>query len=86
MLDLGLIKNCENGTFYLLPLLQRSIEKLIRIVDKHMLEIDGQKMVMPALTVAELWKKSGRFETTQTELMLTTDRHERLQILSPVSS
>lgn len=85
MLDVGLIRHCGNGTFYILPLLQRSVEKLTKIVDKYMSQIDGQKMTMPALTAAELWKKSGRFESAQTELMLTKDRHERLQILSPVS-
>lgn len=85
MLDNGLIKNCANGTFYILPLLQRSVEKLIKIVDKYMSEIDGQKMTMPALTAADLWKKTGRFDSAQTELMMTKDRHERLQILSPVS-
>lgn len=86
MLDVGLIKKSGNGTFFILPLLQRSIEKLINIVDKYMMEIDGQKITMPALTAVELWKKSGRFESAQMELMLTKDRHERLQILSPVGS
>lgn len=85
MLDVGLIKHCGNGTYYILPLLQRSIEKLTRIVDKYMQEIDGQKMTMPTLTAAELWKKSGRFVSTGTELMIINDRHEREQILSPVS-
>lgn len=84
MLDVGLIKHCGNGTHYILPLLQRSIEKLTRIVDKYMLEIDGQKVTMPTLTAAELWRKSGRFESTGTELMVIQDRHERQQILSPV--
>lgn len=85
MLDVGLIKHCGNGTYYILPLLQRSIEKLIRIVDKYMQEIDGQKITMPTLTAAELWKKSGRYETVGTELMIVHDRHDREQILSPVS-
>ncbi|CAG9809000.1 unnamed protein product [Chironomus riparius] len=83
MIDTGLIKHCGNGTYYILPLLQRSMEKLIRIIDKYMSEIDGQKLTMPTLTAADLWKKSGRFETAATELMITKDRHERTQILSP---
>ena len=85
MLDVGLIKHCGNGTYFILPLLQRSIEKLTRIVDKFMSEINGQKMTMPTLTAADLWKKSGRFESTGTELMVLKDRHDREQILSPVS-
>lgn len=85
MIDTGLIKHCGNGTYYILPLLQRSMEKLIKIIDKYMSEIDGQKLTMPTLTAADLWKKSGRFETAATELMITKDRHDRMQILSPVS-
>lgn len=85
MMDLGLIRNCGNGTFYILPLLQRSVEKLTRILDRHMRAIDGQKITMPTLTSADLWKQTGRFENAQTELMVVKDRHEKLQLLSPVS-
>ncbi|KAG5673317.1 hypothetical protein PVAND_003377 [Polypedilum vanderplanki] len=83
MIDCGLIKHCNNGTYYILPLLQRSIEKLTKIIDHYMTEIDGQKITMPTLTSADLWKKSGRFENAVTELMTVNDRHNRLQILSP---
>lgn len=85
MMDLGLIRNCGNGTFYILPLLQRSVEKLTRVLDRHMRAIDGQKITMPTLTSADLWKKTGRFDNAQTELMVVKDRHEKLQLLSPVS-
>jgi prolyl-tRNA synthetase len=85
MIDCGLIKHCNNGTFYILPMLQRSIDKLVRIIDQHMAEIEGQRITMPTLTAAELWKKSGRFENAATELMTVTDQHDRMQILSPVS-
>lgn len=84
MIDCGLIKHCNNGTYYILPLLQRSIEKLVKVIDKYMAEIEGQKITMPTLTAAELWRKSGRFENNAVELMTVTDRHDRVQILSPV--
>lgn len=84
MTDVGLIRSNGNGSFFVLPLLQRSVEKLTRILDYHMEEIDGQKITMPTLTAAELWKKTGRFEKSESELMLLKDRHEKLQLLSPV--
>lgn len=84
MIDCGLIKHCDNGTYYILPILQRTVEKLINVVDKYMHEIDGQRLTMPILTGAELWKKSGRFDTAATELMIVNDRHDKQQILSPV--
>lgn len=86
MTDVGLIRSNGNGSFFVLPLLQRSVEKLTRILDYHMEEIDGQKITMPTLTAAELWKKTGRFEKSESELMLLKDRHEKLQLLSPVRS
>lgn len=84
MMDVGLMKHCSNGTYYILPLLQRSIEKMTKILDHFMSEIEGNKITMPTLTSADLWKKSGRFELLQPELMLMKDRHDKLQLLSPV--
>lgn len=84
MTDVGLIRPSGTGSFYILPLLQRSVEKLTRILDRHMKEIEAQKITMPTLTSADLWKKSGRLEETKAELMLLQDRHGVLKLLSPV--
>ena len=43
----------------MLPLLQRSIEKCVDLIDYHMKEIGCQKMSLPILTASELWSKSG---------------------------
>ena len=89
MLEQGLIRQAGNGTFYLLPLLQRSLQKAVDLIDRHMEAVGAQKMVLPLLTSAELWKKSGRLGATEagtpTELLQTTDRHGKVQILGPVS-
>ena len=85
MMDVGLIRPSGNGSFFILPLMQRSVEKLIKILDRHMKNIDGQKVTMPTLTTTDLWKKSGRLEDARTELMIFKDRHEKLQLLSPVN-
>jgi prolyl-tRNA synthetase len=84
MMEVGLMRHCGNGTFYILPMLQRSIEKMTKILDHFMGEIEGQKSTMPTLTSVDLWKKTGRFETAQAELMVMKDRHDKLQLLSPV--
>lgn len=83
MLEMGLIKSGSNGMFHLLPLLQKSLEKCIGLVDDCMEEIGAQKMTMPILTASELWKKSGRYDTAATELLLVSDRHGKESILSP---
>lgn len=85
MMELGLIRSTANGSYHILPILQKSIEKCINLIDFYMKKIDGQKMTMPVLTAAELWKKSGRYRDDSTEIMTTKDRHDKLQILSPVN-
>lgn len=80
---MGLIRSGSNGMFHLLPLLQKSLEKCVGLVDACMDEIDAQKMTMPILTLSELWKKSGRYETAATELLVVSDRHGKESILSP---
>lgn len=86
MLEQGLMRQAGNGTFYILPLLQRSVQKAIDLVDHHMQHFAGaEKLTLPILTSADLWRKSGRLETAGGELMSTTDRHGKRQILGPVS-
>lgn len=82
--DLGFITAADNGTFYLLPLMQRTVEKCIKLIDRHMRKLDAQKITIPTLTPVNLWKKSGRFDNFKSELLITTDRHQRSFILGPV--
>lgn len=84
MSELGLIHSAHNGTFYILPILQRSIEKLTKIVDEEMGKIGGQRMAMPILTSADLWNQTGRLQDIGREVMTSVDRHNHTQILSPV--
>ena len=86
MIESGLIKPNNDGCYFILPLLQRSVEKLTSVIDEFLNEIDCQKMTMPTLTSKALWKKSRRFEQSEAELMVLRDRHDKEQILSPVSN
>ncbi len=107
MIELGLISSANNGFFTILPLAHRSIEKCTRIVDYYMKKVGAQKISLPSLTSVDLWKKSGkwrsvctlilvlnnsivlndvgRFGKTNTELLTTTDSHDKEYILGPVS-
>ncbi|KAJ4447443.1 hypothetical protein ANN_09450 [Periplaneta americana] len=60
MLDLGVIRQASVGTFHLLPLAERSLQKLITIVDVEMEKIGAQKLLLPLLTPGELWKTTVR--------------------------
>ncbi|EDS29676.1 prolyl-tRNA synthetase [Culex quinquefasciatus] len=84
MLEQGLIRQAGNGTFYLMPLLQRSLQKAVDLVDHFMQRhASAQKLTLPILTAASLWRQSGRLESAGPELMRTTDRHGKQQILGP---
>jgi len=61
MLELGIIRQSANGLYHLLPLAQRSLEKLISIINKNMMDIGAQKISMPVLIHSNLWKKTGLF-------------------------
>lgn len=84
MTEMGLIHSANNGTYHLLPVLQRSIEKLTAIVDEEMARIGGQKMSLPILTSVDLWNQTGRLKDIGREVMTCVDRHNHTQILSPV--
>jgi len=59
MLELGIIRQSANGLYHLLPLAQRSLDKLICIINKNMMDIGAQKISMPVLIHSNLWKKTG---------------------------
>lgn len=63
MLELGIIRQSANGLYHLLPLAQRSLEKLISIINKNMMDIGAQKISMPVLIHSNLWKKTGLLYT-----------------------
>lgn len=63
MLDLGVIRQASAGAFHMLPLSERSLQKLISIVDDEMSKIDAQKLMLPLLTPGELWKTTGQTAT-----------------------
>jgi prolyl-tRNA synthetase len=47
------------GTFNLLPLFVRSLEKLTKLIDEEMRAIRCQKISMPSLHDAAIWKSTG---------------------------
>lgn len=61
MLELGLIRQSGNGLYHLLPLAQRSLDKLISVINANMLKIGAQKITMPILIRSNLWEKTGEF-------------------------
>lgn len=49
----------EKGFYIMMPLVVRAMDKLIQLIDHHMMSINAQKLVMPSLVSKHLWEQSG---------------------------
>ncbi|EOH99864.1 prolyl-tRNA synthetase [Enterococcus haemoperoxidus ATCC BAA-382] len=83
LLRAGYIRQVSAGIYSYLPLANRVLEKLKKIMREEFDKIDAIEMLMPALLPAELWKESGRYETYGPNLYRLKDRNERDYILGP---
>ncbi|PIO77220.1 tRNA ligase class II core domain protein [Teladorsagia circumcincta] len=61
-------------TYSLLPLGQRVIEKLMRLIDVEMESVGAMKVTMPILGYRGLWEKASRWDSMGSELFRTKDR------------
>ncbi|HVP07363.1 MAG TPA: proline--tRNA ligase [Candidatus Acidoferrum sp.] len=71
----GYIRKLAAGVYLYLPLMQRVIEKFSKIVREEMNRAGGLEITMSVLCPAELWQKSGRYDTVGKEQMRMRDRH-----------
>lgn len=83
MLRAGYIRQMSAGIYSYLPLAYKVLQKINRIIEEEMEKIDAVEMLMPEVISAELWQKSGRYDTYGPELFKLRDRHERDFILGP---
>nr|XP_061790870.1 probable proline--tRNA ligase, mitochondrial [Nerophis lumbriciformis] len=79
----GLIHPSNPGCYYYLPATVRSMEKLVRVIDQEMQQIGGQKLDMPSLCTADLWRTSERWDLMGKELFRLQDRHGVSYCLGP---
>jgi prolyl-tRNA synthetase len=77
MLRAGLIRKVAAGIYTWLPLGNRVLRKVERIVREEMDRAGALEVFMPAIQPAELWRESGRWEEYGPELLRITDRHNR---------
>ncbi|KAL2716422.1 hypothetical protein V1478_014098 [Vespula squamosa] len=83
MINNGIIKSVNRGMYVLLPLGLRVLDKLTALIDKEMMNIGAQKILLPSLTSVKLLEKTNRYEPDKNELFTLTDRYKKLYILSP---
>ena len=79
----GFIRKLAAGVYTYLPLMQRTIDKFSKIVREEMNRVGGLEITMSVLCPAEVWQKSGRYDTAGKELMRISDRHDHPLVLCP---
>jgi prolyl-tRNA synthetase len=70
----GFVRQLMSGSYSLLPLGFRVCHKIENIVRKEMQSIGGQEFLLPSLHPAEIWQRTGRWETMGDEMFRLTDR------------
>jgi len=70
----GYVRQLMSGVYSLLPLGFRVCQKITQIVRREMDGIGAQEFRLPALHPAELWQRSGRWETMGDEMFRLRDR------------
>ncbi len=77
MVRAGYVRQLAAGLYIYLPLGQRVMEKINRIIREEMNAIGGQEITMPVLHPAEVWQQTGRWDTIGDEMFRLKDRSGR---------
>lgn len=83
MLRAGLMRKVASGFYEYLPLGQKVLLKIMKIIREEMELTGAQEVLMPIMTPAELWQETGRWQKYGKELMRVKDRHDRDYALGP---
>ena len=70
----GFVRQLMAGVYSLLPLGFRVCQKIEKITREEMNGIGAQEFLLPSIHPADLWKRSGRWETMGEEMFRLTDR------------
>ncbi len=70
----GFVRQLMSGVYSVLPLGFRVCNKIAGIAREEMNAIGAQEFLLPALHPAELWKRSGRWESIDEEMFRFQDR------------
>ncbi len=79
----GFIRSHGNGLFSYLPLGNRVVRNIKRIIREEMEELGGQEVTVPLVNPAEMWQKSGRDRLVGKDMVRFKDRTGRNMVLAP---
>ena len=73
----GYVRQLASGIYSFLPLAQRVMNKIARIIREELDRMGAQEFHLPALHPAELWQESGRWEVMGQNMFRLKDRSDR---------
>ncbi|HTL48888.1 MAG TPA: proline--tRNA ligase [Verrucomicrobiae bacterium] len=79
----GLVRQLASGVYSYLPLGFLSLRKIIEIVREEMVRAGAQELLLPALHPAELWKKTGRYDSLGEDKLAFKNRAGHEFVLGP---
>ncbi|MEK7654687.1 MAG: proline--tRNA ligase, partial [Pseudomonadota bacterium] len=85
MLRAGMINQTAAGIYSWLPLGQRVLAKIEKIITEELDAVGCQRIAMPTIQPADLWKESGRYEDYGKEMLRIKDRHDREMLYGPTA-
>ena len=77
MLRAGYVRQLAAGIYSYLPLAQRSLLRIQKIIREEMEAIGAQEMYLPALNPADIWQESGRWDVMGDNMFRLKDRFGR---------
>ncbi len=73
----GYIRQLASGIYSYLPLAQKVMNKITRIIREEFDRIGAQEFLLPALHPAEIWQESGRWDAMGQSMFRLKDRGNR---------
>ncbi len=85
MLRAGLIRQQAAGSYTLLPMGLRVLNKINTIIREEQNRTGAIELLMPTIQSADLWRESGRYDAYGKEMLRIKDRHDREMLFGPTN-
>ncbi|GLQ07186.1 proline--tRNA ligase [Sneathiella chinensis] len=85
MLRAGMIQQSSAGIYSWLPLGNRVLKNIERIVREEQDRAGALEILMPTIQPADLWRESGRYDDYGKEMLRIVDRHDRDMLYGPTN-
>jgi len=82
LLRAGYVRQLGAGIYSLLPLGYRVNKRVEQVIREEIDRVGGQEMEMPVVHPADVWRRSGRYDSVGPELARFTDRADRDMVLA----